>query len=97
VVSENGPLNALLFVCLLLVLSVLLTNTFRYVERMTAMKIKVDVIKNIRMDLFRSVSNLHIGYFNTQRKGDLISRFTNDAVEVEQAVVNSLKFVMKEP
>lgn len=97
VVSEHGPLKALLFICLLLAFCVLITNTFRYVERMTAMKIKVDVIKNIRMDLFRSVSNLHIGYFNTQRKGDLISRFTNDAVEVEQAVVNSLKFVMKEP
>jgi subfamily B ATP-binding cassette protein MsbA len=49
------------------------------------------------MDLFRNVSGLHIGYFNNQRKGDLISRFTNDMAEVEGAVVNSLKFVLKEP
>jgi subfamily B ATP-binding cassette protein MsbA len=40
---------------------------------------------------------LHIGYFNDRRKGDLISRFTNDVAEVENAVVSSLKFVLKEP
>lgn len=49
------------------------------------------------MHIFNNVSQLHIGYFNEQRKGDLISRFTNDVVEVENSVVNSLKFVMKEP
>jgi ATP-binding cassette, subfamily B, bacterial MsbA len=97
IVDKHGPLKALQFVGVLLIASVFLTNAFRYVERMTASKIKVDVIKNIRMDLFRKVSGLHIGYFNTQRKGDLISRFTNDAIEVEQAVFNSLKFVIKEP
>jgi len=43
------------------------------------------------------VSLLHIGYFNSERKGDLISRFTNDVNEVENAVMNSLKAVLKEP
>ena len=97
IVATHGPLKALQYIGALLIISVFLTNACRYVERMTASKIKVDVIKNVRMDLFRKVSGLHIGYFNTQRKGDLISRFTNDAIEVEQAVFNSLKFVIKEP
>jgi subfamily B ATP-binding cassette protein MsbA len=94
---ESGPMNALLFMCIAIIVSVLLTNTFRYMERMAASRIKVDVVKNMRMNIFDNVSRLHIGYFNDQRKGDLISRFTNDVAEVENAVVNSLKFVMKEP
>ena len=49
------------------------------------------------MHIFKNVSLLHIGYFNDQRKGDLISRFTNDVGEVENAVSSSLKFVLKEP
>jgi subfamily B ATP-binding cassette protein MsbA len=49
------------------------------------------------MHIFNNVSQLHIGYFNDQRKGDLISRFTNDVGEVENAVLASLKFVLKEP
>lgn len=94
---EYGSLRALGFVCLLIVFFVLLSNVFRYLERMTASKIKVDVVKNIRMQIFEKVSLMHIGFFNDQRKGDLISRFTNDVSEVEGAVVNGLKSVFKEP
>lgn len=97
IIRENGPMNALLFICVSIIISVVLTNLFRYMERMTASRIKVDIVKNMRMNIFRNVSDLHIGYFNNQRKGDLISRFTNDVAEVENAVVNSLKFVLKEP
>jgi subfamily B ATP-binding cassette protein MsbA len=96
-VQEYGAEKMLLFICFMLIISVLLTNLFRYMERMVASRLKVDVVKNIRMNLFDKVSRLHIGYFNDQRKGDLMSRFTNDVVEVESAVANSFKFVLKEP
>jgi subfamily B ATP-binding cassette protein MsbA len=97
VVRDYGELNSLLFVCGLIVVCVVLANLFRYLERVIATKIRVDLVKNIRMDIFRKVSLLHIGYFNNERKGDLISRFTNDVMEVENAVMNSLKAVLKEP
>lgn len=97
VIAEEGRVNALLFVCVLIVVAVFLANLFRYLERMTASRIKVDIVKHMRVHLFSNVSRLHIGYFNHQRKGDLISRFTNDISEVETAVVNSLKSVLKEP
>lgn len=94
---EYGPMRALLFICILIVVFVFLSNIFRYMERMTASKVKVDVVKNIRMHIFERISLMHIGFFNDQRKGDLISRFTNDVSEVEGAVVNGLKSVFKEP
>lgn len=97
VINERGALDALLFVCALIVISVVLANIFRYLERVMATKIRVDLVKNMRMDVFRSVSLLHIGYFNSKRKGDLISRFTNDVQEVESGIMNSLKAVLKEP
>lgn len=94
---DYGPMRALLFICILIVFFVFLSNIFRYLERMTASKMKVDVVKNIRMHIFERISLMHIGFFNDQRKGDLISRFTNDVSEVEGAVVNGLKSVFKEP
>jgi subfamily B ATP-binding cassette protein MsbA len=97
IIRNYGSLEALLFICVCVVISILLTSVFRYLERITASTIKVDVVRNMRMDIFKNVSQLHIGYFNDQRKGDLISRFTNDASEVENGVVSSLKFVFKEP
>lgn len=92
-----GPLRALLFICVLIVFFVFLSNLFRYLERMAASKVRVDVVKNLRMHIFEKVSLMHIGFFSDQRKGDLISRFTNDVAEVEGAVVNGLKSVFKEP
>jgi ATP-binding cassette, subfamily B, bacterial MsbA len=97
IIREHGPDDAILFICVAIICSVLLTNLFRYMERMTASRIRVDVVKNMRMHFATNVTKLHIGFFNSNRKGDLISRFTNDMLEVESAVVNSLKFVMKEP
>jgi subfamily B ATP-binding cassette protein MsbA len=97
IIITYGRLEALLFVCLAIVMSIMLANTFRYMERMVASRLKVDVVRNLRMDIYRNITRLHIGYFNDQRKGDLISRFTNDVAEVENAVMNSLKFVLKEP
>jgi subfamily B ATP-binding cassette protein MsbA len=97
IVVNQGALNSLLFVCALIVACVILANLFRYLERVMATKIRVDLVKNIRMDIFKKVTQLHIGYFNNERKGDLISRFTNDVNEVENAVMNSLKAVLKEP
>ena len=97
IVVNQGALNSLLFVCALIVSCVILANLFRYLERVMATKIRVDLVKNIRMDIFKKVTQLHIGYFNNERKGDLISRFTNDVNEVENAVMNSLKAVLKEP
>ena len=95
-IESYGSVKTLLFVCVLIVLFVLLSNTFRYLERMVASRLKVDVVKNLRTSLFNNVSFLHIGYFSDQRKGDLISRFTNDVSEVENTVVNGFKAI-KEP
>jgi ATP-binding cassette, subfamily B, bacterial MsbA len=97
IILQYGKADALLFVCISIVITVILANVFRYAERMVASRMKVDVVKNMRMHIFKSVTQLQISFFNSQRKGDLISRFTSDVGEVDSAVVNSLKSVMKEP
>lgn len=96
ILREQGPIHTLLYVCLSIVGFVFLSNIFRYLERMVASRVKADVVKNIRVDIFKNVSQLHIGFFSDQRKGDLISRFTNDVSEVENTVVSGFKAI-KEP
>jgi subfamily B ATP-binding cassette protein MsbA len=97
IMETQGQITALAFVCLLIIITVFLCNIFRYLERMVASGIKVDVVKNMRMQMYSRIIRLHIGFFNDQRRGDLISRFTNDMSEVEGSVVNGLKSVFKEP
>lgn len=97
IIAEQGPVSALLWVCLLIVMCVFLANLFRYMERMVASRLRLDIIMNMRARLYENVTRLHLGFFNEQRKGDILSRFTNDMAEVENTVVNSLKSVLKEP
>ncbi len=96
-VHQFGAHNTLVVICIGIIVLMFLANIFKYLERMVASRIKVDVVKNMRMHIFSNVSNLHIGFFNSQRKGDLMSRFTNDMSEVEASVMNTLKSVLKEP
>jgi subfamily B ATP-binding cassette protein MsbA len=95
-IMSHGRTVALIFICLFIIVSVFLSVMFRYFERTTASRIKVDVVKNMRMKIFDRVTLFNIGFFNNQRKGDLVSRFTNDIGEVEGAVLNGTK-AFKEP
>jgi subfamily B ATP-binding cassette protein MsbA len=45
----------------------------------------------MRNDIFDKILHLPIGYFTEQKKGDLISRITNDVGEVEGSVVGTLE------
>lgn len=97
IIQDQGRKSALLFICVLILVCVLLANAFRYLERVIATKIRVDLTRRLRMHFFSHVSTLHLGYFNSERKGDLIARFTGDVMEVENAVLNLFKAVIKDP
>ncbi len=97
VIAARGKVGALVFVCLIIVVSVFLANLFRYFSGITLAKIRASVIRKLRMRIFDQVSQLHLGYFSNERKGDIMSRITNDVQEVENSVVNTLKVAFKEP
>ncbi|EAZ80284.1 ABC transporter ATP-binding protein [Algoriphagus machipongonensis] len=97
VASEYGKLGTLFYVCGIIVISVFLSNLFTYLSGVVLAKVRALVIKRMRMDIFNQVSKLHIGYFSNERKGDLMSKMTNDVQEVENSIVQSLRVVFKEP
>jgi ATP-binding cassette, subfamily B, bacterial MsbA len=97
IIELHGEKQALLFVCSVVLSSVLLTNLFRYLSAIISARIRLDVVKYLRMDLFNKVSRMHLGYFSNERRGDLISRVTNDVQEVEVSILSSPKTLFKEP
>lgn len=97
IIETYGRTGALAFVCGIIVVSVFLSNLFRYVSSLTLAKIRASVIQKLRMRIFDQVSHLHLGYFTNERKGDIMSRMTNDVQEVENSVVNTLKVAFRDP
>lgn len=95
--DDYGKMGTLFFVCIIIVVSVFLSNLFTYLSGIVLAKVRANVIKGMRMDIFEKVGALHIGYFSNERKGDLMSKMTNDVQEVENTIVQSLRVVFREP
>lgn len=95
--SPNGEIKALAVICLLVLTAVILKNVFLYLSVYFITPIKNGVINDMRIKMFRKILELPIGYFNDQKKGDIMSRLTNDLVDVETSVVNLLETLFREP
>jgi subfamily B ATP-binding cassette protein MsbA len=94
---ENGRVDALQFVCVIILISVFLTNVFKYLGQRVLSSMRTHVVKKIRKTLFEKISVLHLGYFSKSHKGSLMSSLTNDVNEIENSVVSSIQVIFREP
>lgn len=96
-INNNGKAETLSIVCGVILCSVLLSNLFRYLSQRFMEDLRVHTLLNLRKTVFNNVMDLHIGYFNNERKGDIISKVASDVQVVQFTVTNTLQVVFKEP
>ncbi|MCX3267154.1 ABC transporter ATP-binding protein [Pedobacter agri] len=96
-IRVNTIETTLMYVCFVIVISVLLSNIFRYLSQRIMEDLRVHTLLNFRKRVFNNVMNLHVGYFNSERKGDIISKVASDVQVVQFTVTNTLQVVFKEP
>ena len=95
--TTRGKIPTLGIICLLMVSFILLKNIFLYLSYYILNPLKNKVVNQLREDLYDKVLRLPIGFFNEKRKGDLMSRMTNDVGEVEGSVVGTLEGWIRDP
>ena len=93
----KGLLNTLALICIFIVVSIFLKNLFLYLSYYVLNPMKNNVVNRLRSELYHKILHLPIGYFTEKRKGDLISRITNDIGEVEISVVGTLEGWVRDP
>lgn len=59
--------------------------------------IRTGVLRDLRASLYKKVVSLQIGFFTEERKGDVMSRMTNDVNEVEASIMSTLDMLFKDP
>jgi subfamily B ATP-binding cassette protein MsbA len=96
-IEQRGPKGALFFVSVSIVICVFLSNFFRYFSQRIMENLRVHSLQNLRQTVYNNVVKLHIGYFNNERKGDIISKITADVQVVQFCITNTLQVVFKEP
>ena len=96
-VGKLNPVGALALICVIIVVSIFLKNVFLYLSFYILNPLKNKIVNTLRSELYNKILQLPIGYFTEKRKGDLISRSTNDVYEVESSLVGALEGWIRDP
>jgi subfamily B ATP-binding cassette protein MsbA len=96
-IVEHSAVYALGVICLTIVVSIFFKNLFVYLSFRVLAPMRNYVMTKLRSDLYAKILELPIGFFTEQRKGDIISRMSNDANEVEWSVMSTLEGLIREP
>lgn len=96
-INNVGAEKTLVYICIAIVISVLMSNMFRYFSQRTMEDLRVHTLLKFRKKVFDNVMNLHVGFFSNERKGDIISKVASDVQVVQFTVTNTLQVIFKEP
>lgn len=95
--STEGKIEALAILCIIIISAIVLKNIFLYGALYVLTPIRNGIINDMRNDMFGKIVQLPIGFFNEQRKGDIMSRLTNDLQDVEFSTISFLETFFREP
>lgn len=95
--EQFGAYGALKYVCIVIVISVFISNMFRYFCQRIMENFRIHTLLKLRRAVFDNVMDLHVGYFTGQRKGDIVSKVASDVQVVQYSVTGTLQVVFKEP
>jgi len=97
IIIDKGEVNAVMFISLMVVILFFLKNLSRYLAMFFLAPLRNGVVKDIRNNIYRRILILPLSYFSEQRKGDIMSRITNDVMNIEWSIMQSLEMLFREP
>ena len=95
--NEDGKAYALQFVSLIVVLTILLKNLFIFLAKYFEAPLRNGIIKDIRNNIYVKILELSLSFYSDEKKGDIISRISNDVKETENSVMKSIETISREP
>ena len=75
----------------------LFSNLFRYAAAMTVESLRINTVQRMRDEMFTHVIDMNVGYFSDQRKGDIMSKITQDVMVVQFCITNTLQVAFRDP
>ena len=97
IIESGTKVDALLFICGLILITFFFRNLFRYLSLYFLTPIRNGVVHDLRSSLHKKVISLPIGFFTEKRRGDITSRMTTDLVEIEWSIMSSLEMIFRDP
>jgi subfamily B ATP-binding cassette protein MsbA len=96
-IEEKGQVGALLLVSLIFIVASLFKNGFIFLANNSLAFIRASTVRDLRRKMYDKVLKLALSYFTDARKGDLMTRVSNDVQEIEISVMSSLTMLFRDP
>jgi ATP-binding cassette, subfamily B, bacterial MsbA len=96
-IETRGKDGTLKWICVFIIVSIFLKNLFLYLAYRVLNPLKNKIVNRLRDELYEKILHLPIGFFTEKKKGDVISRMTNDVGEVEASVIGTLEGWVRDP
>ncbi len=97
IIKTNGAITALMYVCLAVIIATLLKTGFMFLGRYFLITIENSVVKDINLKIYNKILGLPLSFFSSEKKGDLMSRFSSDVSEIKIMVSNFMKMIIRDP
>ena len=94
--KEGGSFTLIVLGAFLIISTCLKVGTM-YMAFFTMIPIRTGVVRDIRNQINRKITELPLGFFSEERKGDIIARVSGDVNEVETSIMSSLDMLFKNP
>lgn len=89
--------RTLLNICLFLIAAFFLKNLFLYLNKQIIFSIQTRATKKLRDNVFRSIIEMHLDYFNNQRVGALMNYVYNDVMNVQSSISTTFINLVQNP
>lgn len=96
-IAQYGPSTVLLIVSGTYLVATILKNGFIFLANNTMAYIRASTVRDLRKKMYLKILRLPLSFFTDARKGDLMTRISNDVQEVEISVVASLTMIFRDP
>ena len=96
-IATYGTSKVLLVLCLCFCAITLVKTSCYFGSSAVMIPIRTGIVKDMRMQIYRKILSLPIGFFSQERKGDIIARMSGDVQEVETSITSTLDMLIKNP
>ncbi|MBO4602672.1 MAG: ABC transporter ATP-binding protein [Salinivirgaceae bacterium] len=97
IITIYGRITALFYISVLVLVAIFLKTFFWFASKLVMVNLRYGIVRDLRNKLYNKITRLSLDYYSDERKGDVISRMTNDVNEVETSVLRSLDIIFKDP
>jgi subfamily B ATP-binding cassette protein MsbA len=95
--TTEGATKALLILCSIIFIAIVLKNIFAYLSMYFLNPIRNKILNDMRRSMYQKILQLPVGYFSEQRKGDVMSKLSNDLADVEGSTISVMESLFREP